>query len=1160
MKKIAFLVLATLLLPSLSQVVATSGRASNIDLAVGDISITYTDSTNRSKFQMFSSNYPIIGFNKPQSLYVTDGVLNVEMNINVKIDNIGTVQSGFVDVQFYVLHNEYTRFELLNTTVGISPIPGSSTGSADVLWTPTYSGNHTLQIIVSNSNGDDDLSNNQKSRHMTVAYSYDNCDDLTTWSKSGEWSTSSDAIITPSYSCHVGNGESSTYSSSTTSTLTTPVMNLADDVNDHKAAIGYSFFYTGGANTGDMLTGYALDDAGNWDQTFTLQNVVDNNFQDGSSNWQTFTASYNNRNSPLIPLGNEHFHANSQFRFTFTSDGSAEDIGYWFDELVIIYDQAARKDEFNIDMSGVNTFGGLPGDWSITRLAIENIGNISARYTPDVSGIPEGWTYYFSNINGANIGSSGLELLPGETKIFDLRVMVDENASQGNIPVIVNVTSNTHSDIQDSITTSVKVLPSRIPDLIVPEFTPRCKPGQTCMFPVELRNIGEATDVFNISVEDKNVPNGWTISLSWNQSNMVLVRTDSPQHIWLTATVPQGIEPDVTAEVYLTATSTNDTRRSDTEVIDVAAAMSSNASVQIEETMDIEIDPGSSVDISVRVFNNASRIDIFSPDVAFTDTPGWSVVLLNTPDMAISPGASSTFKVRITSPSTAQAGDLGPMISPKVLSSRSGEEITGNAWQGVKVASYRNISIELLANPVTLTPGIAINFDVKISNYGNGPDTAQLSLPWSPSTWTWWALSDGVNVTESIDLSAPYDLMNEKTVNVWLLLDPLEAPGEIHEITIQASSINAEDISPSDNIVMFEAVTEVIKQPRLDGYFGETIVETNSSYKFNAIAWNIGNSVDTSLRSKLLIQTSPPTQCVIGFIETDSGLSKPSNEWMMMNLGPTQSTNITMDILIGPDCPLNTIVSAKLQLEGGADNIGRPILKELTAVLMVGERRNVEIDYTKIDDVTVPYDANQLLWINLTSTSTQKEILNVTAYTTDGWGVVCDEIPIHTNSVSINLNEGHLNEQIHNLRCEIIRESGAYSSTVNISIIGEDGRINFNLVQSLTWEKEPEVDRLFSFKSPIFVGTTVAIVILIGVLLMVFLRNGEDEFSDDDKYEAQDYNEPVTGPPASSFEPQQQESTQVVDPAMAEYQRQLDEYNRQMAEYQAWQESQGSQS
>ena len=151
MKKIALIILATLLLPSMSHVVATSGRSSNIDLAVGDISITYTDSTNRSKYQMFSSNYPIVGFSKPQNLYVTDGVLGVEMNINIEIQNLGTSQSGFVDVQVYVLHNEYTRFELLNYTTGMSPIAGSASSSTDVLWIPQYSGNHTLQVIVSNS-------------------------------------------------------------------------------------------------------------------------------------------------------------------------------------------------------------------------------------------------------------------------------------------------------------------------------------------------------------------------------------------------------------------------------------------------------------------------------------------------------------------------------------------------------------------------------------------------------------------------------------------------------------------------------------------------------------------------------------------------------------------------------------------------------------------------------------------------------------------------------------------------------------------------------------------------------------------------------------------------------------------------------------------------
>ena len=51
-------------------------------------------------------------------------------------------------------------------------------------------------------------------------------------------------------------------------------------------------------------------------------------------------------------------------RFTFTSDAVDSDIGYWIDELVIIYDQAAKKKEFQVDAKGVSTIGGLPGDWS----------------------------------------------------------------------------------------------------------------------------------------------------------------------------------------------------------------------------------------------------------------------------------------------------------------------------------------------------------------------------------------------------------------------------------------------------------------------------------------------------------------------------------------------------------------------------------------------------------------------------------------------------------------------------------------------------------------------------------------------------------------------------------------------------------------------------
>ena len=646
---------------------------------------------------MFSSNYPIPEFNKPENLYVTDGVVNVEMNINVVIENLGTAQSGFVDVELLVLHNEYARFELLNESRTLSPIAGTSSASIDVLWTPNYAGNHTLQITVSNTNGDDDVTNNQQTRHLTVAYLYDNCIDMSQWTTSGEWAVNSDAFISQSNAFHVGNGQFSTYSNSQVSTLTSPTFNVADDVSGHNSAIGYSFFYTGGAGAGDQMKGYIKDDAGNWDETFTMANVVDNNLQDGIS-WQTFSASYNGKNSPLIPVDNSHFHSTTQLRFIFTSDAVTNDIGYWIDDLVIIYDQAAKKGEYQVNLAGVNALGGLPGDWSTTRLEVTNSGNISGRYTPVASGIPNGWSHYFANPNGASIGSSGLDLLPGESRVFDLRVLVDSNATQGNLPVTVNISSNLYPDVEHGVETVLKVLPDRLPDIIVPDITPRCSPGSSCNFAIELQNIGDATDVFSLTIEDKNIPTGWSMSLAWNQSTNVLVRVDTPVDIWMTATVPEGVEPDVTAEVWLTATSTNDSRRTDVEAIEVSAAMISDSEISVEliGQDDGFIDAGQSRDVSFRIWNNASRIDIFRPQIDFTEVTGWDVELLNSPDLAISPESSSTYTVRITAPMTAQAGDLGPIITPNALSLRSGQMITGDAWQGLRVDSLHDLSIQLI--------------------------------------------------------------------------------------------------------------------------------------------------------------------------------------------------------------------------------------------------------------------------------------------------------------------------------------------------------------------------------------------------------------------------------------------------------------------------------
>ena len=43
------------------------------------------------------------------------------------------------------------------------------------------------------------------------------------------------------------------------------------------------------------------------------------------------------------------------------------------DDLVIIYDQAAKKKEYQVQLTGINALGGLPGDWSTTRMEITNM-------------------------------------------------------------------------------------------------------------------------------------------------------------------------------------------------------------------------------------------------------------------------------------------------------------------------------------------------------------------------------------------------------------------------------------------------------------------------------------------------------------------------------------------------------------------------------------------------------------------------------------------------------------------------------------------------------------------------------------------------------------------------------------------------------------------
>jgi hypothetical protein len=327
----------------------------------------------------------------------------------------------------------------------------------------------------------------------------------------------------------------------------------------------------------------------------------------------------------------------------------------------------------------------------------------------------------------------------------------------------------------------------------------------------------------------------------------------------------------------------------------------------------------------------------------------------------------------------------------------------------------------------------------------------------------------------------------------------------------------------------------------------------------NATAWNIGNAADGAIRARIVIETSPPSTGVIGFLSTSDGGSSEAGSWILLNLGATESVELMGEVMIMPGVELNTRISVRLELEGGSDELGRPILKTISDMVMVGERRNVEIPELVDPEAPVKDGGKHLIWVNLSSTSTQPEIIYVNATIPEGWGILCDGNAIHLNEFRIELDAGHLTTQRYNMQCEIIRQSGEFDGDVIIEVTSTDEEISDTLSTKISWEMPTEPDAMLSSTQMIAIGGGILGIVV--VFLLLRKRGSSDE--DEEKEEIQLTQEtPSQGPPATAFAGPTATTAPVVetvDPAMTEYQRQLEEYNRQTAEYAAWEAAQSSQ-
>lgn len=1122
---VSLILLATFLMASIQPMAEKSlshetknqslGRSTGVDLSVTDISFSYASSTDQAKYQMFSSNHPIANFDRPANLYVVDSVINVPISISFTIQNLGNSNSGSFNVIISIIHNEYTDFELHNETVSVNSIGGGGSTSAQKTITPTYSGNHTLRLIPVNSIIDDNPNNDRLTKSFTVASNYFNCDDLTGWSVGNQWNSNADTALSQGYGCHIGNGQFSTYSNNLNTALITPYMDMSDAVNNPSRTNGISFYYTGSILAGDILKIYVNDNNGNWNEIASISGTIDQNFGDGA-NWQTWSVNHAGAYSPLVPVQQQYFNSQTQFKFEFTSDAINNDIGLWIDDIVIVYDQKVKEYEYGLTITGISTNGAVPGSWGQSTVEITNIGNITETFIPSLSGLPMNWDMYFSTSAGVSINPTyGITLQPDETRQFVVNFKPDSLASQGFHQVVLTGHSNQYNSIQSQLNMQFQVIPDRIPEISLPSSQPSCKPGNTCTFEVGITNIGEATDVFDVSIEPNKLPIGWSVALAWSQPSSILSQPGVTNSILMTFTIPSDALPDSIGKFDLRVTSQNDSSRFDIREIEITASMISNAEVSMNlqsTSSEWSIKPGESRIIYYTIWNNATSQDIFTPSVTIRDVGQWIIEQPSQTSIVINPGKQSTFSITITAPEQSQVGDVCPKLTPVVTSARSGDTFNGVEFDGMEVSRRDDLSISLIDQPVVYQAGNENMILIEIENKGNGPNEANIELIGLPNDWSWNILIDGNLESNPISLSAIYDLDYIKQVQISISPNSTTFAGSSYQYNIKISPFDGTiDENMSDNEVSLEAVISTNYNIVIDTQSDQLSTGVGNYTNVEAILQNLGNIEQSNvmLRAQISMLGSN-VQLNPYFTIGDNGIVFDLDTYHPINLEIGQLYELKIIFKVPENIDIDTKIVVTFDVQS-TNNSGL-IFQSSQTLIEIDYRRSMEVQLYSYNEGEIDESIGARAFVNLTSTSTMSEKFTLNLMMPQYWQAVCSGVIINPNGTIIEKAPGNIEEQFTSTSCEIYPLEGDDSGEVVFKVENSDGTLEWS--ESKTYLFKRNAEESFNFSTNMIAGS-IAGLLAVAIITILVLRTRNNEYLEDEMNEEKIEESTVSGPPIS---------------------------------------------
>ncbi len=456
------------------------------------------------------------------------------------------------------------------------------------------------------------------------------------------------------------------------------------------------------------------------------------------------------------------------------------------------------------------TASAQPTDTDTLEIRVENTGNGQDTFSLKAIGPYYKWASFESN---------QVTVAAGDETVVNMTITVPDGTSTGDYTIDVVATSTSDSSVTKTLTVTVtvehkedvKVEPS---DLIRQRST---DPGGSVTYDVKVSNLGVDAHVVNLAISG---PHKDWVKLNRTQ---VVLSGGSSSNVKVTVTVPEGTTP-MSFDVNITGVLDDMATRRDTLTLITTVNTVRGVKVELNDTTVTGL-PGHTTTVTLNVNNTGNAADTFEFSVDVNE----DFVTFSPTSLTLAAGANANVTVRITAPDDPLT-PTGLHYINVTATSKGNSSVSDSDLFEFEVEQVYAVSIK--ASPVrsTVDPGTNAQYNITVTNNGNGQDTFMLTLDGARKAW-------GRLSKTQVTLGQGAEVVVVLTVRV-----PSNQPVEEAEVIVVATSsdgINVTDrVSTITTISPFYGVDLSVTNPSKKALPGQFVV-------FKVKVKNTGNSRDT---------------------------------------------------------------------------------------------------------------------------------------------------------------------------------------------------------------------------------------------------------------------------------------------------------------------------